>query len=246
MHKKATFGTASSAPWVSRMTIDVQGYRHSKQRIRFSLLVAFALLSVSALLLGVWRWMNAPRLAALKWIEPSSSEAEVIGEHRQSFHGDGRYNEFEFYPRRASLERLRASCGDIFAPFMGSYNDVSRLIKLTLSDESDARAAFLQLKLADKLDPDTFSIRGIVKRSDGQIVTSRTSIALIRGHKTVDECTSRSNGSFVLVVDQPPGRGYFLHVRYMGRLFENNGDIQTARFSLRESHREMVGIITLP
>ena len=193
-------------------------------------LVALVLSSIST-----WRYLS---LARIEWLAPSSTAVRqfwtepVVSEQGNDF-----------------TAVYRAKCRDVNDLYnlaledqrghpdgsSGSSLDHQRLvITVESSDKPYLGKMLAALAEADTPKKGWFTIRGIVEDREGRPVADAM-VDLMGSYVYINHFQTREDGTFTMLIQAPPDRGYYLRIRYAG-----NRQMNTARFKLSDDNRELV------
>jgi hypothetical protein len=208
-----------------------------EKRVQFSLrtmmigvtVVAFGLSAVMS-----WRYLN---LARIEWLDPASAEAGFAWTSPVVTREGDKFTAV-YMPKFRSLNDL----GDVEvarAPgwsgsFGRRFDNAKHVLQLRSSDESYLRQWLAAVAKADAPKKGWFAIRGVVEDRDGQPVADAM-VDLMGSYVYINHFQTREDGTFTMPIQAPPGRGYYLRVRY-----GDNRQMNTAQFTLADGNRELV------
>lgn len=210
-----------------------------RSRLQFSLrtlLLGISLVAIAFSAMLSWDYLTTARTT---WLDPASPEAARLVPEAVIVEKDGSYTA-TFTPRFrdmqelfAIMEKAQLPSGSRTAGYVGHDG---QQIEFTTSERPPLEARLTLLKTNDVLMPGTFVIRGRVEDSEGRAV-SKATVDLMGSYVYINHFQTREDGTFLMPIQPPPGRGYYLRIRY--------GDqaMNTGSFTLDPENPEMVVVV---
>ena len=218
--------------------------RQGRRPIQFSLRTLFITLTLAALLLGGIGWWRTANLAQLRWLDPTSPEANELSPNSTiSQNEDGEWAT-SYCARCRSIhdltKKLEADGVTLGGDHTTLWDSQRGKIDMSAEDRALLAAYLVALDAADKLGPREMVIRGRVEDSEGNPVTGAI-VDVMGPYVYINHFRTRKDGTFVMPMTPEEGWGYYLRIRPEGGEPETTG-----RFSLSYDEPEQVVVVRLP
>ena len=207
-------------------------------RVQFSLrtlMIGVTLVAVALSSISTWRYLS---LARIEWLAPSSPVARQLVAKPVVIELDDGFSATYSSKFRPAAELVEVATEDQRSG-QQTWSGLTTLhhlhtITVQSSHESRLEETLAALAEADAPKKGWFAIRGVVEDREGRPVADAM-VDLMGPYVYINHCQTRDDGTFTMPIQAPPGRGYYLRIRYGG-----NQRMNTARFTLSDDNRERV------
>lgn len=209
------------------------------RRVQFSLrtlMIGVTVVAVGLSSVSTWHYLS---LARIEWLAPASVAARQLVTKPVVIELDDGFSA-TYASKFRPVDELLKMATEAQRSGQRTWSGRTTLhhrhtITVQSSDKSHLEEMLAGLAKADAPKKGWFAIRGVVEDREGRPVTDAMIDLMGPSYVYINDFQTREDGTFTMPVQAPPGRGYYLHIRYGG-----DRRMNTARFILSDDNRELV------